>query len=97
VIFTTALVTESQYHAFLLADARDGVSVGDGVGNRLVEKDMLAGLRRHSRGLEMDIVGRRIYDRFNPVVFENFLIAPRRAAVVFGGECAPLFFRTRVA
>src|SRR4051794_22811581 len=44
VVLASALVTECQHDAMLLANARDGVAVGHTVGNRFVEKDMLAGL-----------------------------------------------------
>src|SRR3954452_23858239 len=50
VALASALVAKRQYDAVSLANARDGVAIGHTVGNRFVEKDMLAGFRRHLRG-----------------------------------------------
>ena len=84
VTFAPALVAERQHDAVLFADARDGGAVRDAVGDRLVEKDMLAGFRRHLRCFEMNVVGGRVDDRLNRVVFEDVLIAYRRPAAIFG-------------
>ena len=50
VALAPALVAERQHHAGLAADLGDGAAVGDGVGDRLVEEDVLAGRGRGAGG-----------------------------------------------
>ena len=45
-----ALIAQRQHHAGLAADLGDGAALRDGVGDRLVEKDVLAGGGRLPRG-----------------------------------------------
>ena len=63
--FAPALIAEREHDAGLLTDARDGVAFSDGVGDRLFEEDVLAGVGRHADRLEMHVVGRRVDDRLD--------------------------------
>src|SRR5205814_5560587 len=77
--------------------ARRRARILDGIGDRFVEKHVLAGARRGSRGLAVRRVGRRVDDRLDRAIFENLLVAARGAAAVSGGELLPLLVRARIA
>src|ERR1039458_3780921 len=93
--FPPALIAQCEHDTGLAATLGDLAAVGDRVGDRLVEKNMLAGLRRQARGFKMHVVRRRIDDGLDLRVGENGLIARRCAAAIFGGEGRPLLFRAR--
>jgi hypothetical protein len=95
--FPPALIAQGEHDAGLAATLGDLAAVGDRVGDRLVEEDMLTGFRRHARGFEMHVVRCRIDDGLDLRVFENGLIARRCAAAIFGGEGRPLWLRARKA
>src|ERR1039457_6111988 len=50
--FPPALIAEREHDARLAAARGDLATVGNRIGDGLVEEDMLAGFRRHARGLE---------------------------------------------
>ena len=85
-VLAAALIAEREDDAGRLAEAGDFAALGDGVGDRLVEKHVLAGGRRHPRGLEMDAIGRRVDDRRDRGIGQNFLVARRGTAAVFRGK-----------
>src|SRR5207248_6306107 len=71
--------------------------IGDGIGDRLVEKDMLARLRRGDRGFAMHRIRRGVDDRLDAAVVQYFLERTRCAAAVLGGEFLALFRGAAVA
>src|SRR5258708_1531295 len=91
------LVSEREHGPGFTAGLGDGARLGDGVGDRLVEKDMLAGRRRGAGGLEVRGVRRGIDDRLYCPVGKNLLIGSGAAAAVFGCEPVLLFAGTREA
>jgi len=90
--FAPALIAECKRNARLPAGLGDLAAVGNGIGDRLVEKDMLAGGCRLTRGLQMNVVRRRVYNGLDVLVGENGLVARRRTAAVFCGEGRALLF-----
>ena len=72
-----ALVAEREHDAGLAARLGDRAAVGDGVGDRLVEEDVLAGRRRRARRLEMHVVRRGVDDRLDRLVGQD---RPRSSA-----------------
>src|SRR5439155_9516002 len=93
----TALVTQGEHDARLAAGLGDGAPLGNGVGDRLVEKNMLAGRRRGARRLKVRVVRRGVDDRLDCAIVEDSLVARRRFAPVLRGERFALVFRARVA
>ena len=91
------LIADREHDARLAADGGDRSSVGDGIGDRLVEKHVLAGTRRSTRCFEMHVVRRRVDDRLDRVVAQNRLVTRCRPATVLGGESLAFFVRARVA
>ena len=80
VALAPALIAERQHHAGLAAGLRDGAAVGDGVGDRLVEEDVLAGGSGGAGGGQMHIVRRRVDDRLDLGIGQHRLVALCRAA-----------------
>ncbi|MNC88967.1 hypothetical protein D3C83_48500 [compost metagenome] len=66
--FLAPLVAEREHYAGLAAGFGQGPGVGDGVGNRFVEEDVLAGLRRGARRLEVHVVRRGVNDRSDAAI-----------------------------
>src|SRR5690348_11117128 len=54
------LVAEGEHDAGFAAGPADGPAVAHRVGDRLVEKHVLARARRRPGGFQMDVVGRRV-------------------------------------
>src|SRR5262249_45695871 len=95
--FTPPLVAEREHHLGLAADLGDGASIGDRVGDRLVEEHVLAGLGRGARGLEVRGVGGGVDDGLERAIGGPGLVRGIRAAAVLGGELVALIRRAAVA
>ncbi len=95
--FTAALITHAQHHAGLAAGVSQRTAVGNGVGNRLVEKHMLAGLRGGDGGFAVHAVGRGVDDGVYVAVGEDRVVRGRCGARILPGKHIALVLRTRVA
>src|SRR5262245_35724782 len=91
----SALVAERKHHTSRRAYPCYLVGFTNPVGDRLVEKYVLAGLGRHSGGFEVHVVGRRVDDRFDVWILEDRVIAQGWNAAVFFRKCAALVFGPR--
>src|SRR5262245_65580356 len=92
-----ALVAERENYFRLPADLRDRSALGHRVGDRLVEEDVLAGLGRGARRLQVRVVRRGVDDRFDRAIFQDRLVARRRGALVLRGAGIALVLRAREA
>ena len=95
--FAAALIAEREDDAGLLAYPRNFHAFADRVGDRLVEEDVLAGVRGLPRRLEMHIVRRGVDDRFDRRIGEDRFIALRLRAAVFFRESRALVGGAREA
>ena len=73
--FLAALVAEREHDTGLAACRGEAARVGDRVRDRLVQKDVLAGLRSLARRVEVHVVRRGIDDRLDRAVFEKRRVA----------------------
>src|SRR5262249_59140961 len=70
-----SLIAERQHDAGLAGALADSAALGNRVGDRLVEKEGLAGLRRRPPGLEMHVVRGPVDDRHVLAVAPGLLTA----------------------
>ena len=97
VAFLAPLVSEREHDARLAAGRGQGAGIRNRVGDRLVEKDVLAGLRRRARRLRMHVVRRRVDDRLDDAVVQDRVVARRGVAGIFFRECLALLLGARIA
>src|SRR6266487_4718453 len=95
--FAPPLVAEREHDSGFAAGLGDRPPLRDGVGDRLVEKNMLARRRRAASRLEVRVVRRGVDDRLDRAVLQDRLVAWRRSATVLRGEGLALALRARVA
>src|SRR5438067_9821140 len=91
------LVSERQDYSFFPTELGDDPPFGHGVGDRLVEEDVLARERSRERGLDVRAVRRGVDDRLDAAVLQNGLVIRRSGTTVLGGKGPPLLFGARVA
>ena len=91
------LIAERQHHAGLAAGLGDGAAVRDAVGDRLVQKDVLAGGCGRAGRRQMHIVRRRVDDRLDLGIGQQRLVARGRPAAVFCREVFAFFLGPGVA
>ena len=77
--FAPPLVAEGENHLGIAARLGEGAGVGDRVGDRLVEKDMLACGRRGARRLQVRGIRRGVDDRLDALIAQYFFVGVGRA------------------
>src|SRR5262249_41522548 len=76
-VLAATLVSYRQYHTGLLAFPRDFLALMHRIGDWFLEKDVLAGLRRHAGGFEVSHVRRGVDDCLDARIREDRLVARR--------------------
>src|SRR4051795_7145686 len=93
----STLVAERKHYTGLLAYPCDHPAFIHSIGDRLLEKDVLAGFCRHARGFQVSVIRCGVDYCLNARLFQDRLVARCRRAIVLCREGPALIVGTRKA